>query len=195
MSEKEKPPRYKEAEERAKAVGYTLEWYPNLSTPYVLTKGGSAFYHVTSLPKLEELLASLESPSSHEGECIATGEPGGYQVVYKEEEILGSKADNGKSRLDLLDTDWLMGVGDVMAFGATKYEAHNWRKGIQVSRLVAAAMRHLTAFNKGEDFDQESGLHHLCHASACLMFAQWTSTQKPELDDRYKGVSNEIQTS
>jgi hypothetical protein len=64
--------------------------------------------------------------------------------------------------------------------------AHNWRKGIQTSRLMAAAQRHLLAYNEGEDLDPETSLSHLLHASCCLMFAYELSLDKPELDDRYK---------
>ena len=86
----------------------------------------------------------------------------------------------------LLDADFLEGVANVLTFGAEKYAPHNWRGGIQQSRLIAAAYRHLGAFNKGEDLDPESGINHLLHASCCLMFAHWMIKNRPDLDDRYK---------
>jgi hypothetical protein len=98
----------------------------------------------------------------------------------------GRKDDADKSRVDLLDTEWMEGVGEVLKFGAKKYAAHNWRGGIAISRLIASGLRHLFAFARGEDYDVESGLHHLLHASCCLMFAYWTVIHKPELDDRWK---------
>lgn len=100
--------------------------------------------------------------------------------------IGGLKYDGDKPRMDLLDHSYLMGTAAVLTFGAQKYAAHNWREGLQVSRLTAAAMRHLSAFNNGEDLDPESGLSHLYHASCCLMFASVMVTERPELDDRYK---------
>lgn len=97
----------------------------------------------------------------------------------------GLKYDNGKPPMSLLDRKWLEGVAQVLGFGANKYAAHNWRKGITYSRLSDAALRHLLAFNDGEDTDPESGLSHLYHASCCLMFLSNMAITKPELDDRY----------
>lgn len=96
------------------------------------------------------------------------------------------KFDTTKPRMDLLDTSYLIGTANVLGFGAQKYAAHNWRQGLEVSRLLAAAMRHITAYNDGQDVDEESGLSHLYHASCCLMFASWTAQNKPEFDDRWK---------
>jgi hypothetical protein len=99
----------------------------------------------------------------------------------------GIKHDSGKARMSLLDSSWLLGVAEVLGFGEKKYAAHNWRKGLSVSRLMDAAARHQAAFNDGEDLDPESGKSHLYHASCCLMFASWMIKNRPDLDDRYKG--------
>jgi hypothetical protein len=98
----------------------------------------------------------------------------------------GLKYDSEKEPLGLLSRTWLLGVARVMGFGAKKYAAHNWRGGIERSRLVSAALRHILAYNEGEDTDPETGLSHLAHASCCLMFAYETHETHPELDDRYK---------
>jgi hypothetical protein len=100
--------------------------------------------------------------------------------------IEGTKHDQGKARMSLLDTSWLLGVAEVLTFGEKKYAAHNWRKGISVSRLLDAHARHMAAFNDGEDLDPESGKGHLYHASCCLMFASWMIKNRPDLDDRWK---------
>jgi hypothetical protein len=100
----------------------------------------------------------------------------------------GTKHDQGKARMSLLDSSWLLGVAEVLTFGEKKYQAHNWRKGISVSRLMDAAGRHQAAFNDGEDLDPESGKGHLYHASCCLMFASWMIKHRPDLDDRCKGT-------
>ena len=98
----------------------------------------------------------------------------------------GLKYDGEKPRMDLLDADHLENVAKVLTFGANKYAAHNWRKGINVSRLIAAAYRHLGAINRGEDIDPESGLDHAAHLGCCVQFLDWTLHNKPELDDRWK---------
>lgn len=54
--------------------------------------------------------------------------------------------------------------------GAGKYGPYNWReKQISSSVYYAAALRHLTAWWDGEDIAEDSGVHHLAHAMACLM--------------------------
>lgn len=99
----------------------------------------------------------------------------------------GTKHDDGKPMLDLLSTEWMEGVGRVLTFGAKKYAPSNWRKGIAYSRLIAACMRHLFAFIRGEELDPESGEGHLYHASCCLMFLSEMARTRKDLDDRYKG--------
>ena len=96
------------------------------------------------------------------------------------------KFDQDKLPLNLLSTEALNQTAAVLKFGAQKYAEHNWRKGFAWSRPLAAAMRHLTAFNDGEDKDPESGLSHIGHAMCCLMFLLEFEKTHPELDDRYK---------
>lgn len=103
-----------------------------------------------------------------------------------ESTVGGLKHDQDKPRTDLLDYTFIEGISRVLGFGAIKYAAHNWRKGIQVSRLLGACLRHVFAFMGGEDNDPESGLCHLYHAGCCLMFASWIMKNRPELDDRWK---------
>lgn len=98
----------------------------------------------------------------------------------------GLKFDEGKAPMSLLSTEALHQIAMVLEFGRKKYAAHNWRKGFDWSRPLSAAMRHITAFNDGEDKDPESGLSHLAHASACLMFLLEFEKTHKELDDRYK---------
>lgn len=56
-----------------------------------------------------------------------------------------------------------------LADGARKYGPYNWRNSkISVSVYVAAVQRHIDAFWDGEDCAEDSGVHHLAHAMACL---------------------------
>jgi hypothetical protein len=98
----------------------------------------------------------------------------------------GVKYDTEKTRVDLLDAEWLEAVGEVLRFGAVKYAAHNWRGGIVYSRLIGAALRHLLAIMRGEDMDKESGLPHTAHLSCCIMFLFSMMNHRKDLDDRYK---------
>lgn len=98
----------------------------------------------------------------------------------------GLKFDTGKAPLSLLDAYALEQTALVLAFGAQKYAAHNWRGGIASSRLTDAALRHILAHVDGEDADPESGLPHLAHAMCCIMFALRMAKDRPDLDDRYR---------
>ena len=95
------------------------------------------------------------------------------------------KHDDGKPRLDLLDRCFLEETARVLGFGADKYAPHNYKKGLAYTRLIAAAMRHIVAFNDGEDIDPESGLSHLAHAACCLQFLMWMKKNRTDMDDRY----------
>lgn len=96
------------------------------------------------------------------------------------------KHDQDKLPLHLLSTEAMNQTAAVLAFGAEKYAEHNWRQGFTWSRPLSAAMRHITAFNAGEDKDPESGLSHLAHAACCIMFLLEFEKTHPHLDDRYK---------
>lgn len=95
--------------------------------------------------------------------------------------IEGKKYDRNKERMDLVPWTSVREMAKVLTFGADKYGDHNWRQGIEHSRLYAATMRHLTSYWLGESIDPESGLSHLAHAMTNLAMM----TESPEYDDRY----------
>lgn len=97
----------------------------------------------------------------------------------------GVKFDAEKPRMDLLPPKPLAEVADVLTYGAKKYGSYNWKKGMNWSRVMSAAMRHMNAFNDGQNFDDETGRSHIAHAICNLLFLlEYTHTHK-ELDDRY----------
>lgn len=91
-----------------------------------------------------------------------------------------------KPTLSLIPKEALFEVGKALNYGAGHYGAHNWRKGLPVSVLLDAALRHIVQFADGEKYDQESKSHHLASAIANLSFAIWTEQHKPEMDDRWR---------
>lgn len=110
-------------------------------------------------------------------------------MLTKDEAALalkGKKFDDEKPRMDLLPQAALLGIAEVLTFGANKYGDHNWRGGIAYSRLIAAAYRHLGAFNDGEDLDGESKLSHLKHLGCCVAFLIEQEAKGTGLDDRYR---------
>lgn len=106
------------------------------------------------------------------------------QIQQKDEP--GKKFDAGKPRMELLSSAAITDLAKVLTFGAQKYDAHNWRKGMSWSRLIGAALRHLTAFNNGEDNDPETGLPHTAHAMCCLMFLTEYARTQCGTDDRWR---------
>jgi Domain of unknown function (DUF5664) len=98
---------------------------------------------------------------------------------------MATKYDNQKVQLDLLPYDSLVEIARVLEFGATKYSAGNYMKGLDIRRLISACLRHIMQFNNGENIDMESGHTHLGHAACNLMFAIWMMKNKPEMDNRW----------
>ena len=85
----------------------------------------------------------------------------------------GQKDDKEKNRLDLIEPEFIEGVGRVLTFGANKYEPNNWQKLEDAEdRYYAAALRHLIAWRRGEKTDPESGISHLDHVACNIMFLQ-----------------------
>lgn len=97
----------------------------------------------------------------------------------------GVKHDQGKAPMGLLPMKALKEVAKVMDFGKQKYGAHNWRKGMDWSRLYDASLRHISSFVDGEDFDPETQLSHLAHASCCILFLLEYVLEQNGNDDRF----------
>lgn len=96
----------------------------------------------------------------------------------------GKKADDGKLPFDLLPHDAITEIVKVLQFGAIKYEARNWEKGMHWSRPYAALMRHMYAWWRGQENDPETGLSHLAHAGCCLLFLLSFVLRQHGTDDR-----------
>lgn len=109
----------------------------------------------------------------------------------------GLKYDSGKPAVELIPREAVEAAGRAFGYGAKKYAAHNFKKGIQYSRLAGAIIRHLEAFLDNENADPESGLSHLDHllSSACML--KYMEVNCPEMDDRFnkeaKALNNEKQ--
>ena len=85
--------------------------------------------------------------------------------------MTGIKHDQHKPRFDLIPPLAERQVAEVLEYGARKYAPDNWRKVDDAkSRYLAAARRHINAWQTGETIDPESNLPHLAHAICSLMF-------------------------
>lgn len=95
----------------------------------------------------------------------------------------GKKFDTGKLPLELISPTSLNAMAAVLAFGAKKYDARNWEKGIAYSRIIGAIMRHTNAYLSGEVFDKETGLSHMAHVMTEAMFILHFEKHRPEFND------------
>lgn len=105
-----------------------------------------------------------------------------------------TKHDGDKVRLELLSSIALSETAKALAFGAQKYGAYNWKKGLKFTRLLGALLRHTFSYLSGESKDPESGLSHMAHAACCVMFLLELEVTRPDLDDRYKPSSDSSTT-
>ena len=89
------------------------------------------------------------------------------------------KDDEGKNRLDLIEPDFILGLGEALTFGAKKYSDKGW-KNIENKHddNYASLMRHIMSWRKGEKKDPESGLNPLLHAAYNIMVLYYDDLQK-----------------
>lgn len=98
----------------------------------------------------------------------------------------GKKFDSGKPDLSLIPLSALIEEARGFMLGAEKYGRYNYTQGMEASRLVAAALRHIYAWNQGEEVDPESGASHLGHARCCLAMLLENQRLGSLSDNRFK---------
>ena len=92
-------------------------------------------------------------------------------MTFTNNNTIGKKDDKDKNRLDLIEPQFIEGVGEVLTYGADKYAPNSWQHVEDAEdRYYAALLRHLMAYRAGESVDKESGLSHLKHAACNVMF-------------------------
>jgi hypothetical protein len=98
--------------------------------------------------------------------------------------VVGMKYDQDKPKFSLLKTEALLEVVKVLTFGAKKYSPDNWKVvPDSQQRYFDAANRHIWQWKQGEQYDGESGYHHLAHAMSSLMFIMQMDIEN-ELDKK-----------
>lgn len=98
----------------------------------------------------------------------------------------GARYNANKPDLSLIPLCTLEDEARVWMYGKQKYAAWNWAKGMDWSIPMACALRHLSAWQRGEENDSESGLPHIAHAMCNLRMITLYSKTYPEGDDRPK---------
>ncbi|HEY0062484.1 MAG TPA: dATP/dGTP diphosphohydrolase domain-containing protein [Telluria sp.] len=96
----------------------------------------------------------------------------------------GARFNAGKPDFSLIPMATLEDEARVWMYGRQKYAAWNWTKGMPWSVPFACAMRHMAAWQRGEECDPESGLPHLAHAMCNLRMLTLYATNFPQGDDR-----------
>ena len=94
-------------------------------------------------------------------DCSIAIEKAGIETVIVVERFL--KFDKDKLKYDLIPTEAIKALAEVLTYGAKKYKPDNWKNCEDVSRYIAALMRHLEAYRSGKTVDDESGLPHIYH--------------------------------
>jgi hypothetical protein len=112
---------------------------------------------------LVEALAGLQYPKTRAAVVGA-----GVGDVLSQEKGSGARFNVGKPDFSLIPLCTLEDEARVWEYGRAKYAAWNWTKGMAWSIPFACAMRHMAAWQRGEECDQESGLPHLAHAMCNL---------------------------
>jgi hypothetical protein len=77
----------------------------------------------------------------------------------------------------------LIQAARVFEFGAKKYAAWNWLKGMAWSIPLACAQRHALAIMRGELLDDDSGLSHEGHLACNLIMLMQFELTFPQGDD------------
>lgn len=132
----------------------------------------------------------------------------------------GLKYDSDKPRMDLIPPEAEVEEARVWGYGARKYAAHNFRKGIFYSKIVGAAKRHINKIQSGEDWDIDSscagclegltedksapdpsknwscmthsGRKHWACVRCCMGMIAVMELEHPEMDDRYKAPKKAV---
>lgn len=92
-----------------------------------------------------------------------------------------------KAPLRLVPPALVINCAPVMADGASKYGPYNWRdEAVQLSIYLEAAMRHILAYQDGQDNAEDSGLSHLAHAASCIAIIMDAEPIGCLIDDRPK---------
>jgi hypothetical protein len=104
--------------------------------------------------------------------------------VNSEARGTGARFNDNKPDFSLIPLVTLEDEARVWMYGEKKYSRGNWTRGMKWSVPFACALRHLSAWQAGQDLDSESGLPHLAHVACNLRMLTYYATHYPEGDDR-----------
>jgi len=105
-----------------------------------------------------------------------------------------NKADDGKSRVDLIESKFILGIGHVLGEGAIEYGENNWKNASveDIKRIRASLMRHTLAVLDGEVIDKKSGKPHTYHIGCNAMFLDYFDRMAQNAIDIEKAINKMI---
>lgn len=125
---------------------------------------------------MSEYGTRMPSPEqSREWDRIVTDQYERYKKSFQQQAD-SSQSENPKDLIgQTKPTLWvippaaLLHMGRAMGNGAKRYGAYNWREHAVIASIyLDAAQRHILSWLDGEEVAEDSGVHHLGHAMACL---------------------------
>lgn len=98
----------------------------------------------------------------------------------------GLRYNKGKEGMSMLPFFALKEIAKVYDFGAKKYSSWNWAKGLSWSDTMSSLVRHLTDWQRGQEKDDESNLHHDVHIAWNAITLVALRLMGRGTDDRFK---------
>ena len=92
----------------------------------------------------------------------------------------------GKEGMHMLPFFALKEIAKVYDFGGKKYAPWNWAKGLSYGETMGSLLRHLSDWQRGEEKDNESKLHHDTHIAWNAITLVAMRLMKRGTDDRFK---------
>lgn len=109
--------------------------------------------------------------------------------MKKNKKEKGIKHDSNKPMMCLIPPEANIYEAKVWTEGMKAYGLYNWKNGLDVTRIISALERHLTAIKLGQNLDPFSGLPHAAHIRCdAAMLIKFLDT---EFDDRDKNYTEE----
>lgn len=100
---------------------------------------------------------------------------GRYGEVRTTDPQTGGQKGAKLARFSLIPPEFTWALAEHYGRGSQKYEDRNWERGYKWSLSLDALERHLNQWKGGEDYDLETGSHHLIavawHACALFIFS------------------------
>lgn len=111
-----------------------------------------------------------------------------------EVKLAAERHNNGKLRWRNIPHFMLKGLVEVGQFGEKKYSTFNFLKGMPVSDVLDALLRHVEKLESPfeADIDAESGKNHAYHIAWNALYIAYLLEHKPQFDDRYKASDSKF---